>query len=104
MADRDFPTSGMDYFKSAIAQAVAEGMSAEDIFACAEHASGPVAFADAINELARMIGGAVTEYERGRRDGYEIAKAEAARAGWHLRRYDLAARDHDIASMKEASE
>lgn len=44
------------------------------------------------------------EYERGRRDGYEIAKAEAARAGWHLRRYDLAARDHEIASMKEGQE
>ena len=37
------------------------------------------------------------EYERGRREGYEIAKAEALRSGWHLRRYDLAARDHDAA-------
>ena len=28
--------------------------------------------------------------------GYELAKAEAARCGWHLRRYDLAKRDAEL--------
>lgn len=32
--------------------------------------------------------------------GYEIAKAEAARAGWHLRRYDLAKRDAELANAQ----
>lgn len=54
MADRDFPTSGMDYVRAAIIQAMAEDLTLTDVFNCAEHAAGPVAFADAVNILATM--------------------------------------------------
>lgn len=35
------------------------------------------------------------EYERGRREGFEMAAQEARDFGVHLRRYDLVARDKD---------
>lgn len=54
MADRDFPTSGMEYVRAAIVQAMAENLTLLDLFNCAEHAAGPVAFADAVNILATM--------------------------------------------------
>lgn len=45
----------MDYVRGAIANAMVEDMSLQDIWACAEHAQSPQSFDDAINELAGMM-------------------------------------------------
>lgn len=99
MSDTFNPTE-MGIIKSAVAQGMAENMSLADIWACLEHAAGAMAFADAINELASMTDQFSSDYERGRREGYELARKEAMDAGWHIRRYDIVANEAEIAGGK----
>jgi hypothetical protein len=46
--------SPMDYIRAAIAQAQHEGLTLEDLYACAECAASTQAFCDAVNLLAGM--------------------------------------------------
>lgn len=45
----------MDYVRAAIANAMVEGMTLDDLWACAEHAADGDAFDDAVNTLAQMV-------------------------------------------------
>ena len=47
----------MDWVRAALANAMAEDMTLQDVWACAEHAATPEAFDDAVNELAQMMPG-----------------------------------------------
>ena len=47
--------SPMDYIRAAIAQAQEEGLTLEDLCACAENAASVEGFCDAVNILAGMV-------------------------------------------------
>jgi len=49
--------TAMDYTRSALANANAEGLTLEDVVAMAEYAETPQSFDQAVNELIRSIVG-----------------------------------------------